>query len=274
MHILRNRPQTLSHVFYVDGEPTAVSSGNVTYTVTKADGTTLTSGTASASGSTYSFTLAAQTNLNVLKVTWTGTFTAGARSEVDYHEIVGAHLWSWGQLETFDGGTLADVSVDVVEEERVRIHNDLEKWTGVGWIPRFRRHLAEGDRGRELVLPHHPINTVFSASVSGVSQTVSDITVFSDTGKLYHETSNWGWPSSTYPQNVVVEYEYGYEYPRDGVDRIGLLLLKERVVGSDVPTSAVTFSDEFGTYRLDRGHSRNPEVNQWVEDHTIRLPVF
>lgn len=272
MHILRNVAKTLSHTFYV-GETATAATGAVTYTVTKADGTTLASGTASAvAGATgkYEFTLAAQANLNILKVSWTAT-VGSARTEVDYHEIVGAHLFTVQQARAFG---IDEASADQIEEERGRIADDLEFWTGVSWIPRFKRHLTEGDNGDRVHLPSYPINALLTASISGVSQTVSDITVLTDSGLVVHETGNWTRPTRSYPQNVVLEYEYGYERPMYGVDRIALLIAKERIVGSDIPASAISFSDDMGTYRYERGKSRIPEVNEWVREHSRYVPVW
>lgn len=273
MHILRNVPQTLKHVFYVDGAAMA-PTGTVTYAVTKADGTDLTSGNASVSGSTCTFTLAAQTNLNILKVAWTATVDGSSRTEYDFHEIVGAHLWSWDQLKSFDGGVLDGLSVDAIEQERVRIHDDLQAWTGVSWIPRFYRYSAEGDGSAELLLPHRQVSSLLTLTISGITQTVGNFTVFRDSGRLYAESGWFTRPSSAHPQNVVAEYEYGYEYPRDGVDRIGLMLLRERLVGSDVPDSATGMSDEMGTYRYERGATRNILINDWLRNHDHRLPVW
>jgi hypothetical protein len=72
--ILINAPATLSVTFY-DGGETAVDPGTVTVTVVRADGTTVVSAAATSGTGTSArtYTLAAQTRLDHLTATWTGS---------------------------------------------------------------------------------------------------------------------------------------------------------------------------------------------------------
>lgn len=273
--IVRDTPAKVTLTTYRDG--TATDVGTITLTATKADGTALFTNqpvTDNGNGTyDYSFTAAQTAALNILTLTWS---EAGGESYTTYVEIVGGHLFTEAEARAFDNTAMSNATkyTDAkIAEERDRITDLIEQWTDVSWIERFKREQLTGDGSTELLLSRHQVNTVVSATVEGTAQTVGDIDVDTVTGLLTHKTSTWTGPTAAYPRNVVVEYEHGYKQLRDGVDRIALLLLRNRLVPSSIADKATTYSDETGTFRLAGGPSGIPEVNDWIRDHNQRSPV-
>ena len=84
-------------------------------------------------------------------------------------------------------------------------------------------------------------------------------------------------PTAEFPLPVVIEYEYGWDYIRNGVDRIGLKLLIDRIVASNIPDRATSFNDELGNIALVtqgggfKNPTRIPEVNQWIDENSEKV---
>lgn len=177
---------------------------------------------------------------------------------------------------------------------RQAITRDLETWTGRAWVPRYARlefpgtgthelRLTDGitrlSDGTRLRTPGIIMDTVrvLNATVGGVSVTTSDIKLIGS--KLVRTDATWTHPTTTDPLNVVVELEYGLEPYTDGSDRIGLLILRDRLVASNISDRASSFTDELGNYSFVtagvRGAVSNiPEVNRWVQDHKVKVYVY
>jgi hypothetical protein len=89
------------------------------------------------------------------------------------------------------------------------------------------------------------------------------------------------WTTATVatPKNVVVEYVYGLPYVADGVDRIALQLLLDRLVPSAWPDKALSADTEFGTTRFIQpggpmsNRTRIAEVNDWINTHNMMVLV-
>ena len=83
--------------------------------------------------------------------------------------------------------------------------------------------------------------------------------------------------SSDYPMPVVIEYEHGWDYLRNGVDRVGLKLLLDRLISTNIPDRATSFNDELGNISLVtqgggfKNPTRIPEVNQWIEENSEKV---
>ncbi len=92
---------------------------------------------------------------------------------------------------------------------------------------------------------------------------------------LWRTDTTWTRATTSDPLNVVVEFTYGVEPGTNGSDRIGMVLLRDRLVPSNISDRASSFSDELGTYRfVTAGFGSNvtsiPEVNAWVQANDRR----
>lgn len=265
------------------------------------------SGTATTDGNdgTYTYALASQTNPDVLKVTWQDASTSA--SIVQRVELVGRHLFSVAAARTF--GAKADATAALkplastteyltatIQEERTRITDDLEFWTGRAWIPRYARMELCGTGSTTLKLQNGVCRTadgyglnrpgrltdiaqLLSVTVGGTSVDVDNVTVDPVKGHLILESGVWTPGTVETPFNVIVEYVYGASQVIDGVDRIALKILVDRLVPSAYPDRALRIEGEYGAMQLVQpggpmnNVSRVPEVNDWVRRHDHRILV-
>jgi len=147
-------PYALTYTWYVDG--TATDVGDVTIGVVDGNGdelvAALTATTNNADG-TYSYSLADIPDVDSIALTWTRTDTGA--SLVNYREVVGAWLFTEAQARAFDAAALTNTSTytdKLIVDERARIVEEFEQWTGRSWVPRYCRMVLSGTSGRRLSL--------------------------------------------------------------------------------------------------------------------------
>jgi hypothetical protein len=174
--------------------------------------------------------------------------------------------------------------------------DDFESWTGRSWVPRYARVELSGNGGSVLSLRdgfartsdgyqlHRPgryndIAVLLTVTVGGTAVDVADIEIDETAGRVIHTTSVWTAATITTPFNVVVEYVYGLPYIVDGVDRIALKVLVDRLVPSAWPDKALSADTEYGTTRFIQpgGPMSNrtsiAEVNDWITTHNMKVLV-
>lgn len=249
---------TLEYV-HVDatGEPAAPST--CTVGVTKADGTVVVSaGTATSAGTgtgVRTYSLAARTEPEQLKVTW----TADSVGHVEYMDVVGGELWSVAYAASVDpsfaSGQWSDATV-----KRGRTLAERECWdlTGRRFTPHYQRVRLSprSDRSPTLVLPDWDIRSVReivevdTAGAVSYTWTAADLltVVPSDAGVLLLRGSTW--PVGV---ELIVGYEHGADRPPPPI--IEATLRRARYwlsrPTSTLPDRATTFDAQSGgTYRL------------------------
>lgn len=290
-----NTPETLSWQ-YLDSSGDAADPGTVTVGAVDATGAELVASGTSTSGSgtaARTFSMPAVTEYTHVVVTWTGDVT-----HTSLYRVVGGLLFTETQARAFDNavlsttGTVAPSDADI-DAERERIADDLEKWTGRSWVPKYCRLETSGDGTRELWLDRGYTRTstgerltcpgrgtdtieVLSVTVGGTSVNTSNVVVLD--GVLWRTDNVWTAATNTDPLNVVVEFTYGVEPGTNGSDRIGMLLLRDRLVPSPVDDRATSISNDYGTIRyVTAGFGSNvsniPEVNAWVQANDRRVMI-
>ena len=294
--VAQRGPYSLTHTWYVDG--TATDVGAVTIGVTDGNGdTTVAASTATTNNAdgTYTYSLADLSTVDYLTATWTRSDTGA--DIVTRIEVAGDFLFTEAQARAHDSSALSNTTTftdAMIADERARITDDLEQWTGRSWVPRYCRAefagtgtydlwLADGSPrlsdGTRLFRPGRTadIATVLSVTVGGTAVSTANVVV--DGPRLIRTDSTWTTPTRSNPKNVVVEWEYGLPAGVAGSDRIGMMLLRDRLVASAIPDRALSYSDELGTVRYVQpgGPMGNktglPEVNAWIREHDVRLPV-
>jgi hypothetical protein len=229
--ILKGTSATLRQTFYVDGATLDLDTGVPTVTVTRPDGTTISSGTVSHVGAvnsgTYSFILAAQPNETLLTITWAGTIGGQPQTLTTYLEVVGAHLFTLSALRAMKvAGGMSTPFSDTVAwpdaqllDTRTEVLEEFTDILGYSPVPRFAREVHSGDYTGQVILNNSHALRLLSVSVGGVAQSLSAHTLTS-TGIL-QATANY-LPSGWYAygaSNVVVEYTHGLpRVPGDGSD--------------------------------------------------------
>jgi hypothetical protein len=291
-------PYNLTHTWLVDGTATDVNT--VTVGVVDAAGATVVAaGTATTDNNdgTYTYQLASQTVVKHLTATWTRSDTSASMRSVV--EVVGGSLFTESDARGFDNSAITSSYTDAdIAEERDRVTDLLERWTSVSWIPRYCRVEMPGTGRSDLYLGDGrrrgsagqqvggqgfatEIVQLISITVDGSSVSTSDVEVDRLTGRLWRNSGVWTLPTISDMLNVVIEYEYGQQTVVEGVDRIGMLLLRDRIVPSltDFGHRATSITSDLGTFRFDTpGRFGNvssiPEVNEWVRAHSRHTPFL
>ena len=130
---------------YVDGTLTD-AGGSVTVTVTDEAGTTIINEQTATNESTgvyyYDLGISNTTEVNKLYAVWTGSWESVSQKLRTNHEILGFPLFTEAQARTFDIDQLSsasDYSDATILEERAKITDLLEQWTGASWTPKYNR---------------------------------------------------------------------------------------------------------------------------------------
>jgi hypothetical protein len=259
---------TLSRTFYVDETPTDAAAG-VSVTVTRPDGTAVTSGSATLAGAgtgRYTFVLpggpaapgSATWQLDTLTVAWAGTVGGAAITLTDTVEVVGGFLFSLTEARNSDPALMSSVMYPtaLLAAKRIEVEQECERICRQAFVPRFARRKLNGDGSRRVQLPHPFVRRLRAASVAWVTGSAqvplgtgefANIAV-TDEGQAVRGFNIW--PSGV--GNVVVEYEHGWDGPpADIVDaaltRMRTLLARPR---SGVPDRVASYTNDAGTFRV------------------------
>jgi hypothetical protein len=265
--ILRNTQATLE----ID-RPPGPATGSVTVTITKADGTTLMSGTATLAGNTYTFTLPPQPELDRLSVTWSGTWGGVVQSVVTTAEIVGGYLFRVDTARQYGDQVLADTTKypdDVIEAARAEITDLFEQVCDVAFVPRYARDVLDGSGGYAIRVFNRRCSRVIAATMDGVALTSSelaDITV-RPSGWLVRKSGAWNY--SFTGRNITVAYEQGWPIVPADIALAGLVLCRYQLVSNDISDRMVAFDNDLGTVRLSVPGPGRPTGIPLVDD-TLR----
>ena len=267
---------------YLDGDGSAAApGGSVTYTVSTADGTAVTSGTASAvSGTTgqFSFALtAAQTaSLNLLTVVW----TAASATFTTYVEIVGGYYFSLEEARASDP-TLADTTKypDArVLEVRREVEDEFEDICGVAFVPRYARVTVDGSGTATLRPGLRRLRTLRSArqysdlgSAAYTALTAAELAGVDVSASALTRTNGVWWDRGV--GNVVLEVEHGYDAVPPTIKTAALTRLRHRLNANKtgIPDRAQSFTvAEGGTFSLTTAGRRStgiPDVDAELARH-------
>ena len=282
-HIFKD---TLGRIYvnsYVDGTLTD-AGGSVTVTVTDEAGTTIIDGQTATKESTgvyyYDLGISNTTEVNKLYAEWSGSWESVTQKLKTHHEILGFPIFTEADARAFDIAQLSSASdyPDAkILEERAKITDLLEQWTGASWTPKYNRAKLVGDASRVLSVPHFNVNKVISVKILGETIATSNFEIDNNAGFIHRTDGHFSEATADFPLPIVIEYEYGWDYLKNGVDRIALKLLLDRVISTNIPDRATSFNDELGNISLVtqgggfKNPTRIPEVNQWIEENSMKV---
>jgi hypothetical protein len=269
--VLKGTPASISNSWYSDGA--LADPGVTTIGIVAADGTVVVaSGTATtgagAAARSFALTTTHTAELEHLTVTWT---TANFGTATTYVEVVGGYLFSLSDLDA-KLQTPADYTAAEKTAARTRAESALERACGVAFVPRYERETRDGSGLYRLAVSWPNVRSVRTVLVSGTSVTVADITGRPG-GTLYNPT---GWTSGY--DNIVVEYEHGYDYPPPEVAEACAILAKHYLVQGPIDDRAISQTSEFGVVTLSTPGVRGvrfglPEVDAVVSQYAVGLVV-
>lgn len=275
--ILRGTAGTLRWTHLDENGTPSDPGAAVSVTVTEADGTAVTSGSATETGTaktgehTFALTAAQTASLHLLTVTWAvsggGTFTT-------YAEVVGGFYFSLEDARKSDA-TLADVVKypdALMLEVRREVEDEFEDITGVAFVPRYARLTLPGSGSAVLQPGARQIRSLRSArqysdlsTASYTSLSASEIAAVAVSSTALTRTDGVWWDRGA--GNLVIEIEHGYDRPPPTLKRAALTRLRHRLnfTKSGIPDRAQSFVvAEGGTFSLGQASKRKtgiPEVD-------------
>lgn len=215
------------------------------------------------------------TILDGYEATWTAVIGGGTNIFRTRYEVIGGFFFSVAEARAFDSGALADETLypnQTLTDGREQVESELEDACGVAFVPRGLRVVLDGSSTSSLFLPHTRVRRLVSVKVDDVASDLNDIALYGDEGRMVLQTGSF---SSGY-QNVSILLEHGYSQPPERIKRAALILLRDRLVGSNIHDRALSHTDESGTVSLSvagvNGYFGIPEVDAAVEQYAERVP--
>lgn len=273
--LLRGATATLDVTLYDQNGDPADAAGTVTVGITKADGSeVLASGSSTTNPTgtgTYqrSLTAAQTATLELLTAIWTDGGDASTHTTL--HEIVGGFYANDPDIRAFDT-SLAEAGTypaELLRRVRQEAEDECERITGTAWVPRYRRARFDGSGTSDLVVPTWRPRTVrsvrvyadattYTAFTSGELQAIETL----EHGVLTRRDGNT-WTAGI--QNVVVEWEHGYDRPPEDLRHAVLSRIRYRanmeLVGLSESATRLVLADG-SSYEL-------PDSNEALEQRAV-----
>lgn len=279
--LLQHRAATISLVV-TDQNGTAVdASANPTVVVKDGGGTTIASGTSSKPVGTtgmyeFGLTPAHTAVLDSYSAAWSYTRAGSAEQATTSFEVVGGFFFSVAEARAFDNGAIADAArypASTIVAGRELVEDHIEYLCGVSFVPRAIRVVIDGTDDEVLVGLTRP-TTILSASIGDVVLTagqLANISIYPE-GRLVYPS----WIAGDL--NIRLHVVHGHEAPPEPIKRAALILLRNRLVASNIDDRAVAFTDELGTRQLAVAGRRGqptgiPDVDAAVAQYSERALI-
>lgn len=267
-----------------DGEPVAPAAPP-SVTVTDVIGETIATGTATAGDGTgeyvYPLPSAVRGELGVYVVTFAYTVASVAQTSTVQVEVVGGLLFEIAEIreaypELRDAQRYPSEAIRAARDEAT---DRLERAAQVAFATRRTVEVLSGDDTTRLVLPHVEVTAVNGVSLYGdntgvdavddefSATQVADVEIDGPAGVL--KRTDGVWPFGH--QNVLVDYEHGYEQTPNPVKRAAMRLAVEALVPSSLPARALTQSTDVGDFRISVA---NPEAGRPTGDPEVDAVIM
>jgi len=251
--VLRNTAATVSVTFY-NGSSPVEADGAVTVVAKKADGSTLfsTNATNDVAVGKYTTVIPAQTNLNIITMTWIGTFTGTPISLTTQVEIVGGFYFSIGELRAYEStfSNLVKYPDERLATARDQVEAEFEDICHRAFVPRFwRESSVEVDTDEDMLWMEKPEAIRFTT----LSQSGQDLISYYNSGYLIRDKNSprgihvinsalnlFNYDTMYYP--ISAEYEYGLTTVPIPIKQKALKRAKQFILGqnSTIDERAVT----------------------------------
>lgn len=273
MLIAKGRPAVLTiEVRDFDGVLVA-PSGSVAVVVKDVDETTVASGNATAGSETgiYTYTLSSTVTGTLGKYQATATFTVSGSAVTRTYEVevVGDYLFEIHELRAKSGRLQneSNFPAEAIRQARETATQVLEEAAGVSFATRAARAILSGESLPDLFLPHVRVTAVDGVTLydeaTGVDDdeaitgtALEDIEIKRDAGIIVRTDGNV-FPYGS--NNVVVDYEHGYETVPGEIREAAMTLAVEYLVESGLPARATSQSSDLGIFSISVS---NPDLNR------------
>lgn len=240
--VLRNTAATVSVTFY-NGSSATEADGVVTVVVKKADGTTLlsTNATNDPAVGVYTVVIPAQANLNLLTLTWTGSFTGTPVTLTTQVEIVGGFYFSIGELRAYESSFSNTVKYtdEMLADARDQVEAEFEDICHRAFVPRYWRETSlETDSDEDVLWLEKPEALRFIS----LNQNSQDYISYYNSGYLIRDKNSprairvinnalnlFNYDTLYYP--ISAEYEYGLTTVPIPIKQKALKRAKQLILG-------------------------------------------
>jgi hypothetical protein len=270
---------TLTHFFYSSEAPID-ADGNVTVTVTRADGTALTGGTVASNNGTvgaYDFVLTAATHTNVvdqLTVTWAAEVNTGTvRLATQYVDIIGSRYFDLVDLRNMQGlDSETRYETADLEWARTVAEVQIERYVETAYSRQYAREIQDGNLTCETYVNRLPTWELRSVSIDGTL--VADLTgwTLTSTGRIRSVDGGTLFTCTVEGQNVIIDYEYGYDFPPADLGRAALRYARHVLLTEEttIPDRARMLQTEIGLFHLDAASEDSPTGLPEVDSILVR----
>lgn len=244
----------------IDEETLADATAGVSVSVTRADGTALTTITAASPTSPgsglYNIDFDADVHLtrtDVLDCVATYEVSGAARREAFQVRVVGGRFFDLRSLRAMQGLTsTSQFSTEDLAAARDVAEEFVEDFTGQAWVPRADV-LTVSDTLTSLFLPYLPVRSLVRLEVDGTAAVAADATV--------HPSGRLELPEGvSASDDVVVEYEHGESTPPADLAQAAKRLARHILFSGDssIPDRARMMVTDWGTFALDIASEEKP----------------
>lgn len=283
MYVAQYRPTAASVTCRDEDGIAATPTGSVAVTVLNPDGTTLTTGTATAGDGLGVYTYTPSTAVTDVLGAWTIRFVytiSGVQYRTDVpYTVYGGHLFEIADLRAYvpELASSADYPASEIRSARDAATDRIERAAQVAFSTRAVTVVLDGTGTTGLLLPYTQISSVNAVEIDGDPVAdLTDLSVYPDGRLIWADGTVW----SQGLENVVIDLEHGYETIPEPVKRATMLLAMEYLVPSALPARAMSQSTDLGEFRIslanvDAGrYTGIPEVDAVVAEFGMRRPVI
>lgn len=277
--ILRGSAATLTIEWVgADGEP-ATPSSTPEVTVTRSDGTSVTTGAASGSESSWTYPVTAEhtADLDLLTVNW----TAGSVTQSTSVAIVGGYYFTAAQARAQDSALKDTAGYDTARliKARAQVESEIEWCADVAFVPRFTVVQIEGNGTSELVGPAMPRRVRWATINYGTNTRA--LTESEIAGLRLERSGEISLLAGSWPEHATVTLgiEHGHDRPHPKIVAAAIVLLRVRM-----NTGKSNFPDRAERYQLSEGGMMFlsmpgaykigiPEVDAAIATYGVRIPA-
>jgi len=248
----------------------ADAAGAVTCSLSRADGSSIATGRATANPAgtgtyTVALTTAEALTLDVIRAVWLDGATARATT---YHRVVGGFMFTTAELTALGG--LNGYSTVELRTARDQITDLFELHTGAAWCPTYDLEEFTGNGTPYHTGDYRPLRSVRSCTIDGDAEPLTDFELDRASGIVYAGTAFYG--------VCTLGLDHGFDAPTADLRDAALLAAKDRLLRrrSALSDRARSVTDDMGTRTFAYAGAGHPtgidEVDAVLAAHDYRVP--
>ncbi|MDP8961485.1 MAG: hypothetical protein M3N32_07730, partial [Actinomycetota bacterium] len=204
---------------------------------------------------TYEWVLPAQTNLDRLRLDWTGTIGGLAQTVTTWAEIVGGVYVTLAEIRAQPNlsNTTTFTSAEL-EAARRWFEDTFERYCGEAFVPRYASELVRGQGGPLLLLKWHSPRLLRGVLEDGAAQTVTDWELL-PYGALERPSGAFGTSHS-----YRIRYEHGRDATPEDIREACLIAVRSKLLTDQSGTRSreLSIRNEYGNIAISQPSPPTP----------------